>query len=134
MRKIETLALVDDDSLFQFLTKRVIEETKLVDNVELFSNGLQAINYLKLNKDNAQQLPEVILLDLTMPVMDGWGFLNEYTRLLPQLAKKITTYIVSSSNDPADIRRAETIEAVKDFIIKPISKGKFIDMVQNMHN
>lgn len=132
MNKIEKLCLVDDDTLFQFLTQRVIEETDLVNKVEVFSNGLQAINYLKFAAENPEELPNVILLDLNMPVLDGWGFLDEFAKLTPHINKKIVTYIVSSSNDPNDVRRSKTIESVKDFIIKPITKEKFIEMVRAM--
>ncbi|UPT65426.1 MAG: response regulator [Sphingobacteriales bacterium JAD_PAG50586_3] len=130
MRKIDRLYLVDDDSLFKFLTQRVIQDTDLVDKVEVFSNGLEAINHLNEIKETPAQLPDVILLDIDMPVMDGWGFLEEYGKLLPELDRKITTYIVSSSNDPADISRSKTFAEVKDFIIKPITKQKFIEMVK----
>lgn len=132
MTKIDKLCLVDDDNLFQFLTQRVIEETQLVDRVETFSNGLQAINFLKFAASNPLELPDVILLDLNMPVLDGWGFLEEYAKLVPFLSKKIITYIVSSSNDPADINRSRHISSVKDFVVKPITKQKFIEMVKAM--
>jgi CheY-like chemotaxis protein len=129
--KINKLCLVDDDSLFKFLTQRVIQDTQLVDRVEVFSNGLEAINFLNNAKKNPAELPDVILLDINMPVMDGWGFLEEYEKLLPQMdKKKITTYIVSSSNDPADIKRSKNFAEVKDFIIKPITKQKFIEMIK----
>lgn len=130
--KINTAFLVDDDGLFQFLAKRVIEETKLVDRIEIFSNGQEALDHLKALVNNPAKLPDIILLDLNMPVMDGWNFLKEFSKLAPQLGRKITTYIVSSSNDPADINRSQQFDEVKDFIIKPITKQKFIEMVEGM--
>lgn len=129
MKKIKRLYIIDDDSLFKFLTKRGIQETQLVDNIEVFSNGLEAINFLNNAKKTPEELPDIILLDIDMPVMDGWGFLEEYGKLFPELNRNIITYIVSSSNDPADIKRSKGFVLVKDFIIKPITKQKFIDML-----
>jgi CheY-like chemotaxis protein len=64
-----------------------------------------------------------------MPVMDGWEFLDEYMLLDPAVRKKITLYICSSSISPHDLERAKSIGAVADFIIKPIAKEKFMEML-----
>ena len=132
MKKINTLCLVDDDGMFQFLTQKVIEQTSLVNQIKIFSNGLDAINFLKAVQNNKKDLPEIILLDLSMPVMDGWEFLEEYLLILPKFDKKITIYIVSSSIDPRDIKKAKSISAVTDFIIKPVTKDKFINIIKNL--
>ncbi|PLB17916.1 MAG: Two-component response regulator [Flavobacteriaceae bacterium FS1-H7996/R] len=79
-----------------------------------------------------EALPDVILLDLNMPVMDGWEFLEEFISLKPKLEKKIPIYIVSSSNDPADIMKAKSISEVTDFIIKPVTEAKFVEMIQGL--
>lgn len=132
MEKIDTLCLVDDDGTFQYLTEKLIETTNLVNEVKIFSNGLDAINYLKSMQTTPEALPEVILLDLAMPIMDGWGFLEEYISLKPKLGKKITIYILSSSINPNDIEKAKAISEVTDFIIKPITKEKFLEMVKSL--
>ncbi|MBI3232515.1 MAG: response regulator, partial [Bacteroidetes bacterium] len=95
MNKIKNLALVDDDDVFVFLTRMTIEDSNLVDIVKIFRNGLEAINFLNENSNAPHLLPEVILLDLSMPIMDGWQFLEEYIVLKPRIGKKITIYIVS---------------------------------------
>jgi CheY-like chemotaxis protein len=132
MKKIKNLALVDDDETFVFLTKMAIEKSNLVDMIKVFRNGLEAINFLSENCDNPNQLPEVILLDLSMPVMDGWQFLEEYVILKPRIGKKITIYIISSSISPGDIERAGRISEVTDYIIKPITKHHLVDMLKNL--
>lgn len=132
MKKIKTLCLVDDDDIFQLITQRVIQQTNLVDSIKIFSNGLDAMIFLKSVAQNAAQLPEIILLDLNMPVMDGWEFLEEFTLLKPRLEKKITIYVVSSSIAPSDIERAEAINEVTDYIIKPITTEKLLDMLKSM--
>ena len=130
MTTLKTLTIVDDDDIFVFLTTKIIEQTNLVDLIKVFGNGLDAINFLKENKNNVDALPDIILLDLSMPIMNGWQFLEEYNKLNPTIGKKITIYICSSSISPDDITRAKTISEVSDYIIKPITKDKLIDMIK----
>lgn len=132
MTQIKNLALVDDDDVFVFLTKKTIEQTKLVDLIKVFGNGLDAINFLKENKNNVAVLPEIILLDLSMPIMNGWQFLEEFTKINPSLGKKITIYICSSSISQDDITKAKSINEVSDYIIKPITKDKLIDLIEKL--
>jgi CheY-like chemotaxis protein len=132
MNHIKNLAIVDDDETFVYLTKMTIEETKLVDIIEVFRNGLDALNFLKENFNHIELLPEVILLDISMPVMDGWLFLEEYIKLKPRIGKKITIYIVSSSISPKDILKAKSINDVTDYIIKPITKENLIDLIKKI--
>lgn len=77
-------------------------------------------------------LPDIIFLDLSMPVLDGWGVLEEYIKLKPRFGKKITLYIISSSVSPQDHERARHYNDVSDFIIKPMSTDKFIDIIKNL--
>ncbi len=132
MNTMRTLSIIDDDQIFVFLTKKVIQQTNLINLIKVFGNGLEAINFLKENIDNPASLPEIILLDLSMPIMDGWEFLEEYLLLLPNISRQITIYIVSSSVSPFDIVRAKSISAVTDFIIKPITKEKLIEIVKTL--
>lgn len=129
MRKIELLALVDDDDTFVFITKRIIEKTDYVKEIKVFSNGLQALNYLKENLNSDYKLPDVIFLDLSMPIMDGWQFLDEFSNLDSHRTEKIIIYICSSSISPHDLIKAKKLSCVSDFIIKPITKDKLSEIV-----
>src|SRR5687767_3661415 len=77
MKPVKIL-LVDDDNIFVFLTKRIIESTDLATEVSVYTNGQDAINYVKASKGDADALPDILFLDLSMPIMDGWDFLEEY--------------------------------------------------------
>ena len=68
-----------------------------------------------------KKIPDVIFLDLNMPIMDGWEFLDEFLKIPRSLKKRITLYVVSSSIDPRDINRAKSISLVEDYLIKPIT-------------
>jgi CheY-like chemotaxis protein len=113
-------AIVDDDKVFHLTTQLLIEEKELKDNVLIFHNGKEAIEYIRSNKNSSQQLPDVILLDLYMPVMDGWDFLEEYLPLRNELGKDISIYVVSSSIDQDDLKRAYAISEIKNYFIKPL--------------
>lgn len=129
MRPIEILALVDDDDTFVYITKKVIEKNSDVREIKTFSNGLDALNFLKENINDKYQLPEIIFLDLSMPIMDGWQFLDGFENIKSPNTKKIIIYICSSSISPYDLERAKNINAVKDYIVKPITKDKLIEII-----
>ena len=132
MTTIKQLTLVDDDDVFVFLTTKMLEQSKLVELIKIFDNGYDALVFLKENMDNVEVLPDVILLDLSMPIMDGWQFLEEYVKIHPVIGKKITIYICSSSISPDDINRAKAINEVSDFIIKPMTKDRLMELIKNL--
>lgn len=129
--KIERIFLIDDDQVYQYLTKKVMEDSHIVKHIDVFSNGLQAIEHLETRIDEPGSLPEVIFLDISMPIMDGWEFLDEFKRIATSIKKTIVIYIVSSSISPSDISKANQQENVRDYIIKPITKKKFIELLEN---
>lgn len=129
---MKNLILVDDDEIIVYLTKRLVAKTNLVELTEVFGNGRDVMNYLNENYDNPDLLPEVIFLDLFMPIMDGWEFLEEYALLKPKLTKDITIYIITSSVSPADIIKAKSLKEVSDYIVKPITKEQFVAILENI--
>lgn len=132
MKKVNSIAIVDDDEIYIFLTQKTIEKTGLVNVINKFDNGLDVLNFLKENKDNINLLPEIIFLDLSMPIMDGWQFLEQYILLYPKLEKQILIYVCSSSISPNDINKVKSFSIVSDFIIKPLTEEKIIDIIKKM--
>ncbi|HLF51542.1 response regulator [Flavobacterium sp.] len=130
MNPIKNLMIIDDDDVFVFLTKKTIAQVNVVENIKVFDNGLDSINYIKENWENADLLPEVIFLDLSMPIMDGWQFLDEYILLEPKIEKEIIIYVISSSISPEDLKKAKSINVVTDFIVKPITKEKLMEVIK----
>ncbi|RTY95872.1 response regulator [Flavobacterium sp. GT3R68] len=133
MKLLKTILIVDDDEIFVYLTRKAIEQAMIVEEIKVFGNGRDAINFLKENAGNPHLLPEIILLDLSMPIMDGWQFLEEFHLIKPRVEKKIIIYIVTSSISPEDITRAKSFNEVSDYIIKPITKQKLIEVVKNIY-
>lgn len=109
--------VIDDDQVFLSLAKKIITVKKFCDDVLIFKSGEEALQFFK----NKKCIPDVILLDLNMPVMDGWDFLNEFNYLKKESSKKVNLYIVSSSEDPFDYDKAKATDAVHDYISKPIT-------------
>ncbi|MDD3877973.1 MAG: response regulator [Bacteroidales bacterium] len=130
MKTSKNLLLVDDDQIFVYLTKRTIKETKLTVKIEVFENGKDAIEFLKKVADNKDLLPQIIFLDLAMPILDGWGFLEEFSELEQKLKSKVTLYVLSSSFSAQDQQRVKKYSFVSDYFVKPITSSQFIDIVE----
>ncbi len=124
MEKKAKLCLVDDDEIFQYMAERLFRSTNLIDDFNIFSNGEETINFLKGIQNEPDEWPGIILLDLSMPILDGWGFLEEYRKLFPEMSNNVTLYVVTSSIDPSDYEKARQANEVADFIIKPMTSKK----------
>ncbi len=123
--KKQKLLLVDDDAIFIEIAKRTIEKTGAVESLKVFPDGEGAITFLREHQQEPDLIPDFIFLDINMPFMDGWQFLDEYANFVNSLSKKPEIYMVSSSVDDSDIRRAKEIPLVKDYITKPVSLDSF---------
>lgn len=123
--------IIDDDKLYQFAMKRMLHHLNIKTEIVEFGNGQQAIEYLLENKDKKGSLPDIIFLDINMPVMNGWQFLDSFVNLtLP--SKKITIYMVTSSVDNADILKAASYKEIKNYIIKPLSIASLREVFKNI--
>ncbi len=131
--KVDSVCIIDDDIIYQYLAKEEIEYTEMVKNIIFFDDGEQAIQYISksLDGDNIDLLPDVILLDINMPIMDGWDFLDAYLPLKPRIGKKITIYVVSSSIDIRDMDKARSYGLVSDYIIKPVTYNRLTSIFQD---
>lgn len=119
MRKINIACIIDDDPIFVFGTKRIMQMTDFCENIMVFENGKDAYDGLKADISANKPQPDVILLDLNMPIWDGWQFLDEFIKIPNE--KNITIYIITSSVDPSDVEKAKKYDAVSSYIVKPIT-------------
>jgi len=132
MTPVDTICLVDDDDVYQYIMERTIIKKGLANNILKFLDGEEAINFIRDNCDNSSVLPDVIFLDLNMPVMDGWDFLKEFLPLKSSIQKKISIFIVTSSVNDPDIQRAETFNIVSGYIIKPITEETLVGILEKV--
>lgn len=118
---IKSVCIIDDDNIYINLVSKIIELKKLSESVMVFKNGKEAIDYFLKNLDQTDGLiiPQVIFLDLNMPIMDGWKFLEEFSKIHYKLPS-LELYVVSSSIDSRDVDRAKAIDFVEDYLTKPI--------------
>lgn len=131
MNKPDIACIIDDDKMFTYILSKQMKLVEFSGSLLVFHNGLEALKYLEPVLESPEALPDVILLDLNMPVMDGWQFLDEFTRF--DIQKKITVYIVSSSISQADHVKAASYKEVSRFYVKPIVMKDLVDMVNNMN-
>ena len=121
MNKVQTCCIIDDDPIFVYGTKRIIKEVDFATSILVYSNGQEALDGLTKLCMSREPLPEVIFLDLNMPILNGWEFLDEFKNCKSKRSKKIIIYIISSSVDPRDLERVKNYEQVDTYILKPIT-------------
>lgn len=129
MTKIETACIIDDDPIFVFAAKRMMHLANFCERFLVFHNGKKALESLEPLMRNGDNLPEVVLLDLNMPVMDGWQFLDQFIQI--PTSKKVMVYIVTSSIDPEDLNRAKSYEVVSNYIVKPINLDMLTEILKD---
>jgi CheY-like chemotaxis protein len=129
MNKPFIICIVDDDEIYKFTMRKTIEMNKLARKVLIFSDGEEALDFITDNLGNNQDLPDVIFLDINMPIMDGFQFMQEYIKIKPRVGKKITIYMVSSSVDADDIEKANEISDIAGYLIKPIKASELNDII-----
>jgi CheY-like chemotaxis protein len=127
MRKV---AVIDDDDVFQLIIRKQIEMNNFDYEILNFSNGQDAINFLNQNIDNRNLLPDLIMLDVNMPIKDGWEFLEEYQLLNDEIKSSISLYMVTSSVIQSDIDKARKDENILAFISKPITNKQLKEMLE----
>jgi len=115
---MKSVCIIDDDPIYLMLAKRLISLNQFSDVIFEYRDGYEAYLALKQMHDQGEQMPEVIFLDINMPIWDGWDFLDEIVKLELQHAFEI--YMVSSSTSPYDREKAEKYPLIKRFLTKPL--------------
>ena len=122
---LEQILCVDDDPITLMLCKKVIEKASFSAEIITAQNGEEALNFfneLKNNQNNVKK-PQLIFLDLNMPIMGGWEFLDNFTSADYEEFNSIGIIVLSSTINPEDSAKAKKYPAVIDFLSKPISKS-----------
>ena len=119
------IMLIDDDEIFVSIFSMMNTKNRFSKNLSTFKNPFDAIETL-MHLKQEDQLPELIFLDLNMPLMDGWVFLNR----LKELSIDTPIIILTSSINEFDINKSKKFQQVKKFISKPINRGKILEIAE----
>lgn len=125
-------AIIDDDQVYQLILKKTFEKSHPTQSLLQFYNGEEAIDYLKNNSSKpVSELPDVLLLDINMPFMNGWQFLDALEALPNAAEYHPVIHIISSSPATDDIEMANQYTRVSSYIIKPVTKEVLASIINN---
>jgi CheY-like chemotaxis protein len=120
----KTCLLIDDNYIDNFVTRRILESSNFADEVIVSQSGIDAINSLRAG----EIIPDVIFLDIRMPMMGGFEFLQEYDKLEIEGKKNIKIFMLSSSLDPVDLRKSTNNKYITQFVHKPLTQKTLDDI------
>ncbi|ATP57765.1 response regulator [Pedobacter ginsengisoli] len=123
------MLVIDDDDINIFIIKKVIEKTGYEVDMTSKSNGQLAIDYLTSITSNVEIFPHIILVDINMPILNGWEFLEAYEKL-NIVRPKVYLYMLSSSVYEYDIEKAKGFKSVNGFISKPLTIERLKELLQ----
>jgi CheY-like chemotaxis protein len=118
---VDLVMLVDDNDTDNFISKRIIELTKFAKRIEIKNSGKSALQYLEANQNNPDVLPDLIFLDINMPIVDGFIFLYEFGKFPDTIRNKSKVVILSSSDNKRDIDKIVNNGHVIKFVTKPLT-------------
>ncbi|HAP01876.1 MAG TPA: hypothetical protein DCQ93_08140 [Bacteroidetes bacterium] len=117
--KYKEVHIVDDNDVDTYIAQHLLEEIGVASKISISTNGAQALEYLKTL---GNQQPDVIFLDIRMPIMGGFEFLEHYSEFLQGKTTCPVIYMLTSSSDPFDVDKAMAYPMVKKYFSKPISR------------
>ena len=120
--KLNTILLIDDEEVTNYINETIIRRVDCAENVVSVQSGQAALDYLTTQVDNAYPQPDLIFLDINMPGMSGWEFLEHYHLLKKSQQGKIVVIMLTSSINPDDMVKARSIQEIQEYKTKPLTE------------
>ncbi len=128
--RFENVLLIDDNEINNVMHERLIEIAGFGQNIAVMPSGVDALEYLKnVVANDLTKVPDIIFLDIRMPIIDGFGFMDEYVKLSPEINTKPKVIMLSSTLDEQDYGRAKEFPQIINFLVKPLSVDKLSNAV-----
>ena len=129
MDKLKSVVLIDDCKATNYIHRLIIEKYGFAEAITEFMNGKEAIDYLSTEVDGEFPTPELIFLDLNMPVMNGWEFLESYKHLPSNQQAGVVVVMLTTSLNPDDKRKSKNLSSLNSFENKPLNKAKMRNLL-----
>jgi len=130
MNKLNSILLVEDDSITNFINERLLKKLDIAEQIKITLNGYEGISFIKETVASApENAPKLIFLDINMPVMDGFEFLNEFKKMDFPGKEDVVIVVLTTSTNLNDIENLKG-SGNTDFINKPLTKEKVVDLLK----
>lgn len=129
MLKEKQICIIDDDDICTVIMKKNISKLYPALPIASYKHGQEALDAFMKLKHDEEELSCVIFLDLNMPVLDGWEFLEIFTRLIRKTKKQVSIYVISSSISNTDKSRVSSYHEVSGYLLKPITRSMLQEVV-----
>lgn len=124
--KIKNILLIDDNAIDNHINRHVLTKINITENITIKTSALEALEYLK---NGTNDFPEFIFLDIQMPIMDGFGFLEQFEKFSKTEKIKCSIFMLSSSNNPKDIEKVNNNPYVLQYLSKPLTQYNLLDLL-----
>lgn len=131
MKEKPLVWIIDDDEISRYVMKRYLKVLGIQNTID-YSDSIQPLKVLSNNHNNQNKLPDIIFLDLNMPVLDGFQFLEEFKTFKNEIEKKIHIYILTSSLNDGDLTHANTVPEIAAYYIKPLKLEQLALAIKNV--
>ena len=130
MKKIKEIWVIEDDPITSLLIRKLIERAQFAQTTVAFHNGKLPIQQMRKRREDGLDFPDLIMLDINMPVMDGWEFLDHYIAEFSEI--KLPIIIMTSSIDTNDVKKSKAYECIKGYYYKPVTMDNFNQIISEI--
>ena len=131
MEKLSNILIIDDDPMTSYLHKKLMEGFQVADHINIANDGEEALQHFndRIQAESEEKIPQLVFVDLDMPLMDGFEFLEAYQDLNFTNKGSVVIAVLTSSYSRSDINRVKEYPEVRDYIVKPLTKEKMTELM-----